>query len=387
MVGRNRFCREDELLLLLARGTLTPEVQGKALACLQEELSWSLILKQALLHGVFPLLYRNLLALGFPGVPTEVRATLDRLYKTNAARNLLLARELARVLQAFSAAGIPVVPLKGIALAQSLYGDQALRICSDIDILVPRRMAPKAFNLLLTAGYAAEFTGGLFADRSLLRQDIETALARREGEFFYHVELHWGILWRPWLDAAAIEDLWAEVRPQTFAGVPAYALSPEWELLFLAVHAPGHSWQLKWIVDIHEVCSRGRVDWERLWTKAKRLGWEEVLRFSLGASVALFSTPIPDAYVPAELPSWVTLFPARPSASNARADAFFLLHFLGQRSDKLRYLLRVLLVPTRADRLFLRLPSTLRFLYYPLRPLRLGCKWGWRLVRAVSQPF
>src|SRR5574337_617243 len=129
MNKRNPFSREDELLLLLARGRLTPEVQGKAMACLQEELSWSVILQQAQAHDVFPLLYRNLLTPGCPGVPAEVRATLDRLYKTNAIRNLLLARELARLLQAFSAASIPVVPLKGVALAESLYGDPALRVC------------------------------------------------------------------------------------------------------------------------------------------------------------------------------------------------------------------------------------------------------------------
>src|SRR5574337_1314896 len=156
MNKRNPFSREDELLLLLARGRLTPEVQGKAMACLQGELSWSVILQQAQAHDVFPLLYRNLLTLDCRGVPAEVRATLDRRYKANAIRNLLLARELARLLQAFSAAGIPVVPLKGVTLAESLYGDPALRVCIDIDILVPRRMASNACDLPLTAGYAAE---------------------------------------------------------------------------------------------------------------------------------------------------------------------------------------------------------------------------------------
>src|SRR5574337_200854 len=251
MNKRNPFSREDELLLLLARGRLTPEVQGKALACLQEELSWSVILQQAQAHEVFPLLYRNLLTPGCPGVPADTRATLDRLYKTNAIRNLLLARELARLLQALSAAGIPVVPLKGVALTESLYGDLGLRPCADIDILVPRQMAPKAFDLLLTSGYAAAFTERFFADL-LLRHDIEYALVRRESGFPYNLELHWCLLWGPRLDAAAIEDLWAEARPHTFSGVPAYALSPEWELLFLAVHAVRHRWQqLKWIVDIH----------------------------------------------------------------------------------------------------------------------------------------
>lgn len=384
MDKRSRFSREDELLLLLARGTLTPEIRGKALAYLEQELSWPLILRQALAHDVSPLLYRNLLTLGFLGVPVEARTALDRLYRINVARNLLLSRELARLLRAFSAAGIPVVPLKGVTLAEALYGDPALRICTDIDILVPRRMVPKAFNNLLTAGYAADCGEGFFADL-LLRHDIEYALVRREKGFLYRLELHWGLLWGRRLDSAAVEDLWAEAQLRTVCGIEAYALSPEWELLFLAVHAARHRWQqLKWIVDLHEICLRGGIDWEKLGVKAKRLGWEELLQFSLSASFALFSTPIPTVYLRAAHPSWRPLFPASSSASDSWDESLFAIRLLRCRSDKLRYLARILLIPTLAERHLVRLPVFLELLYYPLRPLRLGCKWGWRWVRAAS---
>jgi hypothetical protein len=387
MDRRNRFSPEDELLLLLARGTLTPEVRGKALAYLEQGLSWPLILKQALAHDLSPLLYRNLLTLDFPGVPAEARTALDRVYRINIVRNLLLGRELTRLLQAFSAAEIPVVPLKGVTLAEALYGDPALRICTDIDILVPRQIVPKAFDLLLTAGYSADCGEGFIADL-LLRHDIEYTFVRREKGFLYRLELHWGVLWGPRLDSAAIDDLWAEARPQAFSRVPAYALSREWELLFLAVHAARHRWQqLKWIVDIHEICLRGGIDWEKLGAKATRLGWEELLQLSLSASFTLFSTPIPNLYLRAAHPSWLPLFPAGPSSSDSWDGRLFAIRLLRRRSDKLRYLIRVLLVPTLAERYFLRLPSFLGFLYYPLRPLRLGCKWGWRVVCAVTVFF
>ena len=59
-------------------------------------------------------------------------------------------------------------------------------------------------------------------------------------------------------DGVAVGDLWAEARPQTCFGAPAFSLSPEWEVLYLCLHAADHDWQmLKWLVDIHETVSSG----------------------------------------------------------------------------------------------------------------------------------
>jgi hypothetical protein len=43
-------------------------------------------------------MYQNLTRLGFPGVPHSVEAELRHAFGTNALRNSLLARELARLL-------------------------------------------------------------------------------------------------------------------------------------------------------------------------------------------------------------------------------------------------------------------------------------------------
>jgi hypothetical protein len=379
----NDFSPEDELLLLLARGRLGTEVEDRARSLLEQGLSWSGILRRAWEQDVFPLLYRNLRRLGFPAVPPEVQMELEAAYRINALRNTLLAEELVRVLTLLHGAGVPVVHLKGVALAEALYGDLTLRFCVDIDVLVPRQMVAQSLRLLLASGYRAEFTERFFADL-FLQKDIEYALEREERGNSYMLELHWGILWGAPFDGDATEELWAEVRPKPFWGVPAYALSPEWQLLFLSVHVSRHQWWgLKWLVDIHELCSQGGIDWQKLGAKARRLGWEDMLRITLSACRSLFSTPIPEAFALPQLPPWVKLFPATPAPL---WQSFLLpLRLLKRPSDKLRYLLRALLWPTLAERRLLRLPSSLGFLYYPLRPLRLGCKWGQRLICACLQ--
>ena len=85
-------------------------------------------MERARSHQVYPLVYRNLSDLGFSGVPEAVQSGLKSLYLANALRNQLLAEELARVLRLLGDAGIPVIPLKGVPLAQSLFGDPAARV-------------------------------------------------------------------------------------------------------------------------------------------------------------------------------------------------------------------------------------------------------------------
>jgi hypothetical protein len=317
-------------------------------------------------------------------VPSDAVAQLLGLVKINQFRSALLVEELARVLTLLSDGGVPAIPIKGPALAQELYGDPSLRVCVDLDILVPRSMARRAYELLRADGYRSEFGRGFFSEL-LLRHDIEYALYRNERGFEFMVELHWGVLWGGKEEESTSDQLWADAYPTTVFGAPAYALSPEWQILVLAAHAARHHWQgLKWLIDLHELYSAPKFDWEKLERKAKQLGWQEILRISFLACHKLFETPIPEKYLVGELPSWVKLFP--DYGSEHLNGAFFATRLMQKRLDKLRYACRVLFVPTLAELRLIVLPEYLAVLYYPLRPLRLLCKWTAAfLARSMEQ--
>ena len=376
----NGLAAEDRCLLLLARSRLTPEVRDRARSLLAQELSWPRILRQARVHGVFPLISRNLEKLGFLGVPPEVCTELTAADRLNAARNGLFVRALTRVLKRFGEAGVPVIPLKGVALAQSLYGDSSLRVCSDVDILIQRRAVAQAFDLLLSDGYER---GEAHVEPSdielLLHSNIEYGFVTKAGRVPSLLELHWDIAWRWRGDSAAPDDLWAEAERREFWGVDAYALSTEWEILYLAVHAARHRWQaLKWLVDIHEACSVRAVDWAKLGDKAKRLGWEEVLGVTLSICHALLGTPVPDELARRDPPRWLRVFPESPAQPGLWQEALVATRLLGGLSAKLAYLGRLLFLPTIRERQLLRLPFPIDLLYYPMRPLRLAGRWSSR---------
>jgi hypothetical protein len=367
---------EDRLVLLLARGTLQPRAQEEALALLSTPLRWDLVLEQATRQEVYPLLHRNLQWLGVPSVPEEVRGALRAQCRVNAFRNTLMAEELAGVLRLLHDADIPAIPLKGVALARTLYGDPALRVSCDLDVLVPPDRMARAFDLLLGNGYRSE-SANRFIDRLTLRgrsSEYAIGLKKAGPEGDYLLELHRRLMWEAPCEKQAIEDLWAEARPCTCFGAPAYALSPEWELLYLAAHAAHHRWQgLKWLVDIHEACAAPNWDWPRLLEKAKRLRWDEILSLTLSACHTLFGTPLPEGTPLRTLPPEVRLFPASHGVE-FRHQAFFFRHLMTHPLDRLRFLLRGLFVPTPPDQWLFRLPPSLDVLYYPLRIVRLGGK-------------
>jgi hypothetical protein len=376
---------ELEGLMLLARGELTAEEQDSARQLLAQPLAWRVVARSADEHGVFPAVVRNLRRLGWPHVPEPIRKELEAAERLNAVRNRLLARGLVRILERFAQAGIPVIPLKGVALAESLYGDVSLRVCSDVDVLVPRHAVEPAIGLLQADG----FTG---ADRYhtrtteielLLRSNMEYCLLSPPASFRYVLELHWDIAWRWHADSEMVDHLWADARPGTVLGADAWALSPEWGLLYLAFHAARHRWSaLKWLVDIHEICVRGGLDWTGVQDRARRFGLERALHLTLGACRTLLGTPLPPALARHAPPRRLRVLRVAPVTVGGWQEALSAVRLFSRPADKLRYLGRLLLRPTLAEWSLARLPSSLRFLYYGLRPLRLGLASSRAMVRA-----
>jgi hypothetical protein len=374
--------REDQLCLLLARGQLRSEERARSLEFLATPLQWPVIVDRTYAHEVYPLLYRSLRELGFPGVPEPVQTELKGLYLANALRNQLLADELARLLGLLGEAGIRVVPLKGVPLAQSLYGDPGARVCSDIDILVPPEDVVRTRRLILANGYSSRFSEEFFVKHQL-HTTADCSLVAERPPLTCLVEVHWTILPDSSQDPAAVSKLWACARPADFFGVGAWDPTPEWQFLYLSVHAAYHKWnKLKWLADIHELCISRQLDWAQVKQDTERYELEAVAGLTLAACALLFNTPVPEDFSSYSLPADVLLFPDSLDPAESWKQTLFYPRLLKRRSEKLRWMAQTFFVPRMADHRFVSLPSSLTFLYYVLRPLRLSFKWSWRFLRA-----
>lgn len=362
---------EQQLCVLLTPREMPAAARRHALDLMAGPVDWRQVIAIAQEHQICPQVYRFLRRLDMECVPLDVQTELQTLFQVNALRNEALVRELARLLHLLTAAGIPVIPLKGIGLAESLHGDAALRVCNDLDLLVPAAFAVRAAEILLRAGYSGDSPDWFFV-RYTLPNSMEAEFWRSDAGMNYLVELHWAIAGWAFVDRRAVEDLWSEASPTSVRGAPAYALSQEWLALFLLIHVARHRWRgLKWLVDIHEMCCEGAVDWDRVRDKAERCGWTDIVPPTMNACRILFNTTIPVPWSDAPLGPLPRIFATSLDVWTSIANAFLWLRLLPGSAERIGYVARRFFVPARDDRKFVRLPASARPLYYIVRPVRL----------------
>lgn len=118
------------------------------------DLDWDYILNHRSLYCITPLLFRNLKEIaGENAVPQSVMDNLAARYVLTFYQNMQIRDQLQEVLDRLNDEGIPVILLKGIALAQIVYSDIALRPIADIDLLAKKADLPVIAEVLLRLDY------------------------------------------------------------------------------------------------------------------------------------------------------------------------------------------------------------------------------------------
>lgn len=375
---------EGQVLLACARRALAPEQRRRLAELLAGRLDWELLLRAAEAQGVEPLLCWHLSESAGEAVPVTLRERLKARFALHARSNLLLAGELVRILGRLEAAGIPALAYKGPVLAESLYGNLALRQFSDLDILVEPASVGRAQEALLGLGYRPSLELNPRQQAAYLRSGCEMGFASREGAIA--VELHWRIAPRHFCAEPAASDFLARAQAVPLGGAQVRTLGPEDLLLALSLHAAKHLWQgLGWICDISELLRAfPALDWQAAEGRGQRLGLRRLLYLPLHLAGEVLGAPVPAevrARVAAEpeVQSMAREVLQRPLLESARpewsvADHRFLLRARERRGDRLRYLLRLAVTPGAAEWQSVRLPGFLFPLYPAVRLARLAGK-------------
>ncbi len=365
------FSPEDQLCLLLARARFSGDDANVAVERLAATASWDALFERARSHGLIPLVYHRLLALDFPSVPAQVRRKLTDTFGINATRNETLTQELVRILTRLGEAGIRVIPIKGIALAESLYGDVALRTCADLDTLIHPQDLSQGLLVLTSAGYRHAFATPP-SIRLLARYGRDCALVREEGRWIYPLQVHCGLIWGGPVERRLLARLWGKASSKPYRSAPAYELSPTHEFLYLAVHAARHGLSsFKWIVDLDWLISRGRLNWNEVAGETRALGWEHPVGFVFSACESLLGTQIPEPLAELCAPARGKVCRSEPGSLEILRQTIFAIKLLPNFIQRMNFIATRLFIPTSVDAEFVRLPSALFFLYFLLRPCRL----------------
>ncbi len=258
------------------------------------ETDWEGIAGDAVRHGLTPLLSRELDRTGMVRrLPAGLTARLEEERVGLAARNMLLASEFSGILRAFQERQVTCAPLRGLDLAERLYGDPAARPMGDLDLLVRKDELPEV--------------GAIFRDLGYREVDRRAGFAQAFGntlEFYKDrhgwivVEPHWTIAYPPFVDRVDMERVWRRCVRGQVVGVETWLLSPEDLLLHLCLHLTHRdaAAPLLWFYEIDRLVRREQeaFDWSQFVSTAREARVELLLAQTLGRVRALFGTPLPD---------------------------------------------------------------------------------------------
>jgi hypothetical protein len=336
-------------------------------------------------HGVLPAVHRVLRVDGRERfgkiLPGEVREEFDLRSTRLVKKNLRIAAELIHILDCLDAAGVTAVPHKGPVLAETVYGDLALRDFSDLDVLVHAAEISRAKEALSKIGYKPNIELSPIEERAYLASGYEYTFDGPAGKNL--LELQWNFVPRFFAVACDMEGVFARASTATVAGRAVRTLAPDDLFVALCVHAAKHLWgRLCWLRDIAVSAKRLPIDWERVRTESRRLGVERIVDVSLGLASTLLGaadkrTQRPGGEDSAEVRAIIAEVAQHiPNAEEYNAESVdyfrWMLRLRERPVDRWRFAGRLLFTPGPGEWALVKLPGALFPLYRGVRLLRVG---------------
>ncbi|KAF0120516.1 MAG: hypothetical protein FD151_1631, partial [bacterium] len=220
----------------------------------------------------------------------------------SASKNTLIFNELGNILNVFNESGLRVIVLKGAALAETVYGNLALRPMSDVDLLVKKEDLFSINEHLKGLGYFP-------ADRSV--DDIDftstylTTLDYRNASTnspSFHIHWHFINSTIPndsYINNIKMEDIWQDAQKASVGNLETLVMAPHHLIIHLSEHAlrVTHSLsKLSLLCDISEAINyyQDRLDWDRLIKHSLNFGLDRMVYISLYFVSRFLASKIPE---------------------------------------------------------------------------------------------
>lgn len=248
---------------------------------------WDRVVTLARRHRVLGLVW-NALAQQADQLPDYVAKALSTDARSIAATNLAIAAECHELGQAFAAAGLPLLYIKGLTVGALAYRSPLLKMGWDIDLLIDPRDLSASASLLSERGYMLCLPADLADLPSWHGRSKESVWHRGEG---FYVELHTRLADNrrliPTIDVNSPRR-WVSIVPTA----PLPTLADEELVAYLTVHGASSAWfRLKWISDFAALI-HGRSDEEmvKLYQRSQEIGAGRAAGQALLLADALFDS-------------------------------------------------------------------------------------------------
>jgi len=256
----------DELLLRCSKAKIDSSAKNQIKNLLVDNrLDWNEVIKKAKEQLVVPSLYCNLQQWRLAKLmPPKIERDFKKIYLTNAARNATIFYHLSKLLKHLQENHIPVVVLKGAALAADIYPLPSLRIMYDVDLLLKKPDVALVDSLLLDLGYIPQPYDKLQEERAHHIYINPTRL--------FSLEIHWLLASANSPTTVDIMKIWQRARALRVEDAQALTLSSEDLIQHLCIHTLSHhnfcpSLELRNVYDLWAIIEKhgsDKIDWDYL---------------------------------------------------------------------------------------------------------------------------
>jgi hypothetical protein len=229
-------------------------------------------------------------------LPADVAEAFTEQTGAIARRNLGAVAATARIGRMLDEAGVDWISFKGLPLAMQAYGTLAVKMSTDIDILVPFEATTEACAILTRLGYVRFNPGSEIADHQLaawMRVSKESGWQHPETRLV--VEIHGRIMANPALLPQA--NIAADrQRVELAPSVSVRTLGDGLLFPYLVAHGAHHGWfRLKWLADIAALLGHDPGGIEARSRGAQALGVGRCAAQALLLAHDLLALPLPPA--------------------------------------------------------------------------------------------
>jgi hypothetical protein len=248
----------------------------------RDRIDWPALIKVAKDHRLEMQLYQAVESRFAEYASPVALDTLRRLYADNLTACRGMTTDLLRLMDQLASEKIPAIAYKGPVLGAQLYGDFALRIYKDLDILIRERDLAAVTRMMLGLGYQAG-----------MPLSWEMSFAHPTGE---SVDLHWAIAEPIHQFPFSTDDLLTRSVAVSLDGTAVSTLGPEDTLLAVCFNGLTEDWQrCDRIADVAAILrDTNAIDWSRFLDMCRRNGCERLVVLALHLAKELFRARLPE---------------------------------------------------------------------------------------------
>jgi hypothetical protein len=263
-------------------------------------------------------------------------------------RAAFMIEDFKTVHQKLVEGNIRVMPIKGIALAHTIYPSVSLRYFDDIDLLVPAKDGLRAVEILQKVGY-------IIHPRAP-KPDWHHLPPYIHQKHNTMIEIHTDLIRRA-RSGWNIDQIWQRAKRGQIAGQETWLMAPPDALLYTALHARHNLYnRLSFFVDavlLAHTFSPDEANQRELVVLAKEAGGQAALAHLLTTGSHLFELPtfpqIPrngrQKWLADKMAGWQSLQPGRTSLKQGPLPKLLELLLMDSLGDSLRLAGRLIAPP------------------------------------------